>query len=107
MTKHVHPYDHAMRITDQAEADAYLETLIVDNMEASGRTRAEADEIVRENLAICAGYFSHETRARVERLFRCKHPMLGAIAEVGTRTPEQNYELGAEMMRALRAKRGL
>lgn len=101
-----HPYDHAMHITDQAEADAHLETLIADCM-AAGHSRIEAEEIQRENLAYYAGYFGHETRARVERLFRCKHPVFGAIAEVGPPTPEQAYELGLAMGKALRAKRGL
>jgi len=94
-------YDYAMQITDPVEADLYLEFLI-GRCIAAGRTRAEADAIERENLGYWAGYYDNETRARVERLFRCEHPVFGAIAVNGPPTLEQALEAGRQMG-ALRA----
>lgn len=73
-------YDPAMAITDQAEADGYFERLVQHNM-SFGTMREEAEGIERANLGYWAGYYSHATRERVERLFRCAHPFFGSIAE--------------------------
>jgi hypothetical protein len=72
-------YGPAMQITDQAEADAYFEKC-VQHMMARGRSREEAEQIERSNLGYYAGYYDTETRERVERLFRCAHPVFGRIA---------------------------
>lgn len=74
-------YCPAMEITDQAEADRYFEQCVAESMEY-GRTRAEAESIERANLGYYAGYYDHETRVRVERLYRCKHPIFGSAQEV-------------------------
>lgn len=86
-------YDPAMAITDQAEADGYFERLVEHRM-SFGKTREEAETIERSNLGYWAGYYSHATRERVERLFRCEHPVFGSIAEKGPPTAEQAFEMG-------------
>lgn len=86
-------YEPAMKIEDQVEADFYLEWLVRRCME-SGKSREEATDIERSNLAYFAGYRSNEKRERVERLFKCAHPIFGAIAEKGAPTLEEAFEMG-------------
>jgi hypothetical protein len=95
-------YGHAMEITDQAEADAWFERCVEYSMR-DGRARAEAEAIERRNLGYYAGYYSNETRARVEKLFRCAHPIFGAIADKGP--PENPFRMGLEMGQAAKRKR--
>ena len=66
------------------------------------RTREEAERIERENLGYFAGYYSNETRERVERLFKTAYPFFGAIAENGAPTPEQALLAGIELGTQLR-----
>jgi len=87
-------YRPAMQITDQAEADAYFE-MCVEHCMRHGRSREEAVAIEKQNLGYYAGYYDNKTRKRVERLFCCAHPVFGAIAAVGSPTPEQAFNLGA------------
>jgi len=91
-------YDPAMAITDQAEADAYFEACVQHTM-AVGKSRAEAESLERGNLGYWAGYYDAETRERVERLFRCAHPVFGAIAERGVPTAEAAFAAGMELAR--------
>lgn len=70
-------YDPAMKITDQAEADAYFEALVQHCMQFGDKTREEAEDIERQNLGYYAGYHDHDTNVRVQRLFACKHPIFG------------------------------
>jgi hypothetical protein len=91
-------YSPAMQIASEAEAAVYLERCV----EHLRRSRPdlsieEAHAIERQNLGYFAGYCGEETRARVERLFRCAHPIFGAIAENGPPTPEQALEAGMRM----------
>lgn len=72
-------YGPAMKITNQDEADEYFAALVRRAMRRGlNREPAEAQE--RSNLGYYAGYYDAETRERVERLFRCSHPVFGAIA---------------------------
>lgn len=71
-------YGLAMAITDQADADAYFEKLF--NERITSR-REEAERIERSNLGYFAGYYDTDTRIRIEQLFRCAHPIFGAIAK--------------------------
>ena len=89
-------YDPAISIQSQAEADEYFEMLVVHSMGA-GKSREEAEGIERYNLGYWAGYYDNETRERVERLFKCAHPLFGAIAEKGPPTPEEAFQLGVEL----------
>jgi hypothetical protein len=86
-------YAPAMTIEDQAEADGYFERLVAHTM-TFGRTREDAETIERQNLGYYAGYYDHTTRARVERLFKCAHPIFGAIAEKGPPTAEEAFTMG-------------
>ena len=90
-------YDPAMKITDQAEADAYFQLCVDHSMTYHRKTREEAEALERTNLGYYAGYGSSETRERVERLFRCSHPAFGSIAKVGAPTTEEALEIGRAM----------
>lgn len=87
-------YSPAMKIEEQAEADAYFEECVQHTMDNFGKTRTEAEEVERSNLGYWAGYYSSETRARVERLFKCAHPIFGTIAEHGEPTAKEALEAG-------------
>jgi len=86
-------YGPAMRLETQKDADAYFERLVAHCM-AHGSPRDDAERIERENLGYFAAYYGDETRARIERLFRCEHPILGAIATTGPVQPEAALEAG-------------
>ncbi len=86
-------YGPAMEMTDQATADAYFEACVKHCMR-HGRSRAEAESIERQNLGYYAGYYSHETRERVERLFKCSHPIFGSIAANGSPTAKEALAAG-------------
>lgn len=91
-------YHPAMKITDQAEADAYFELcvehcgqhlVLQGKATSAANARPQAETIERANLGYFAGYYDHQTRARVERLFRCAHPIFGAIEQDGPPSAEQ------------------
>ena len=89
-------YAIAMTITDQEEADEFLDKLVTFHMQHTTRSRISAEEIERSNLAYYAGYFDEKTRIRVEQLFNCVHPVLGA-AKNGSPTPEECFKLGMRL----------
>ena len=91
-------YGPAMAITDQAEADAYFQQCVAHTM-AFGKSQEEAESIERGNLGYYAGYYSSETRERVERLVNCAHPVFGSIAERGVPTAEEALEAGRKRAR--------
>lgn len=97
-------YGPAMAITTQTEADAYFEMCVEHSLEHSTKTRDEIEDIERSNLAYYAGYYDYETRERVERLFKCEHPVLGAASKTGKLTPEQLFEIGFRLGQDLRRK---
>lgn len=92
-------YGPAMEIADQIEADAYFERCVAHTM-TFGRSREEAESIERQNLGYYAGYYRDETRARVEKLFQCSHPVFGAIAEVGAPTSMEAISAGFNAARS-------
>ena len=97
---HGEKYGRAMQIHDQATANSYFEELVAHQMSFGLSTRQEAERIERENLGYWAGYFNAETRERVERLFRCQHPIFGSIAKNGSPTPDQAFSAGLSRGRA-------
>ena len=98
-------YDPAMKMTDQAEADAWFEVIVRECMKENlDMPRLEAERIQRMNLAYFAGYYDNETRERVERLFKCEHPIFGKIAEKGPPTPEQAFKAGVEAGKRMKEK---
>lgn len=81
-------YGPAMKITDQGEADHYLEQCVRHNLDrraAEGKPQdvEQAIAVEKQNLGYYAGYYNSETRERIERLFQCAHPVFGRIAEIG------------------------
>ncbi len=90
-------YGPAMEIQTQKEADAYFEKLVSQHLAgAPGHARDYAESVQRSNLGYYAGYYSDETRQRVERLFHCAHPIFGSIAKKGPPTPEEALALGVK-----------
>jgi len=101
----------AMKITNQEQADAWFEILVQDGIKRRGdllvkfkdnenpafRVRSEIEKIIRGNLGYYAGYYDHETRARVERLFKCSHPVFGSIEANGAPSPEEAFKKGLEL----------
>jgi hypothetical protein len=96
-------YGPLMALTEQADADAYFAICVAHCMRF-GKTREQAEAIERSNIGYYAGYYDHETRARVERLFRCAHPIFGAIAENGPPTPDEAFAAGRRRGEQVRAK---
>ena len=91
-----------MEITSQAEADKYFEKLVNHQMMFGvlRHERAEAEQIERSNLGYYAGYYDSETRERVERLFKCAHPVFGAIAANGIPTVKEALAAGVVAAKA-------
>lgn len=88
-------YSPAMVITDQSDADKYFEECVRHNMSFGVSSREDAERIERANLGYYAGYYDNETRERVERLFRCAHPVFGKISEKGPPTMAEAFMAGA------------
>jgi len=84
-----------MKITDQKEADTYFKECVEHSM-SFGNSHEQAEDIERQNLGYFAGYYDHETRLRVEKLFSCKHPVFGS-AKDGKPTPEEAFEFGRKL----------
>ena len=88
----------AMEITEQEDADQYLKAYIEYTKKCMENDPRDDDKpaewIVKQNLGYFAGYYSNETRARVEKLFKCSHPIFGSIKEKGAPTNEEAYEAG-------------
>lgn len=87
-------YKPAMEITDQESADAYFMELVAHNLKCRRREgeppiQPEAEKVERHNLGYFAGYHDSETRERVERLFKCSHPIFGSIATNGQPTAKE------------------
>lgn len=94
-------YGPAMEITEQNEADVYFDKIVEHIKVRGNKEQAEAESIARQNLGYYAGYYSHETRDRVERLFKCKHPVFGSIAENGPPSAEQALAAGIAIARSM------
>ena len=88
-------YDPAMKITDKEEAKAYFERLVQHCLSLENISREDAERVQRHNLGYFAGYYDHDTRLRVEKLFECTHPIFGAAA-YGEPTLEEAFNLGLE-----------
>ena len=84
-------YGPAMAITEQEAADAYFEECVQHTLSFGEVDRAEAERIERVNFGYYAGYYDTETRARVERLFRCAHPIFGSVAQYRPPSAEEAF----------------
>ena len=95
-------YCRACEATTQEQADAILEECIRFGME-SGKSREESKRIQLSNIGYFAGYYGHEVRLRVERLYQTVHPIFGAAAN-GQPTPEEALRKGMELGRKAGAR---
>lgn len=86
-------YGPAMTVKTQEDADAYFNRCVEHTM-LFGKTREQAETIERHNLGYWAGHYGAEVRERIERLFKCKHPVFGAIAEKGQPSVADAFEKG-------------
>ena len=84
----------AMEITDPQDAAQYFADY-VEFQKDNGIQ--DAENVCRSNLGYYAGYYSDETRARVERLFGCAHPFFGSIEEKGAPTGQEAFEMGRKL----------
>lgn len=95
----------AMNITEEEDAKQYLQAYIdyiqarmdadPDNPNFVGKT---AEEIAKGNIGYYAGYYDHDVRIRVERLFQCSHPIFGQ-ASLHEPTVEEAFKAGQELAR--------
>lgn len=70
----------AMEIIDKEDALQYKRDYIAHTqkyVDEDKNNHLSAEEIVNQNLGYYAGYYSDETRKRVEELFECSHPVFG------------------------------
>lgn len=90
----------AMEITDQEDANQYKKAYIEYSKQFfTGEKNSDGDtaeQVVNNNLGYFAGYYSDETRKRVERLFICAHPIFGSIEQNGSPSIEEAFKLGQE-----------
>lgn len=92
-------YDPAMRLVTEISARAYLDQLVEWTMDRAHNdlTEEEARLIHLTNIGYWAGYYNHETRERVERLFNTTHPVFGGIAKNGPPSPSEALQAGLKM----------
>ena len=99
-------FEKAMTVTTAEEAGPLLEQLIEAAMkDITSMKYEEAKTLIKENLGYMAGYYSHETRERVERLFDCEHPVFGKIAEKGPPTMEEAFKAGVRLGEEMRKRK--
>lgn len=101
-------YGPAMLILEQSQANTYFEKC-VEHCMRHGRNRKEAEAIERSNLGYYAGYYNDETQARVQKLFRCVHPVFGALS-TSTNPAERAsaaFQAGLKMGEQMRKEAGL
>lgn len=88
-------YERAIKATTQEQADECLDELVkLATCAPNSPAPPIAMKIVRSNLGYFAGYHGAECRERVERLYRCEHPVFGPIARVGSPTTWEAFQLG-------------
>ena len=86
----------AMEMKTQEEADEWFEALVERHTRLWPCPREEAEKSVRSSLGYYAGYYDSGTRERVERLFKCSHPIFGSIEQNGTPTAEEAFQAGLD-----------
>lgn len=88
-----------MTVTDQSEADELFKELVEEVVAQHGKPRGAAEQIVRDRLGYLAGYYGNVIRERVERFFRCEHPVFGRIAIHGPPSQEEAFQAGLRAAR--------
>lgn len=89
-----------LSVEHQEDADRFFEALVdfavrtnAISEEQKTLPREELEAIQRSNLGYYAGYYDHETRIRVEKLFNCSHPIFGGASR-GEPTPLEAFTKG-------------
>lgn len=73
-------YTPSFKITTKENADEYFASCVEHTMRLSpDMSEEKAIEIEKNNIGYFAGYTDNETRARIENLFGCEHPILGSV----------------------------
>lgn len=85
-------YGPVLKIETQEDADIYFDALVEHDMGCTGNRRGEAEKIERELLGYYAGYQDLETDKRVQKLFRCSHPIFGPADRVARTFPPEAFE---------------
>jgi len=99
-------YDEAIEVKTEAQAKAYMLRLIDHCLQLKPHlSRRRAIEIQRSNLGYIAGYYDAATRERVERLYKCEHPVFGSIKKNGQPTSEQAFKMGMAMGKKAKQKK--
>lgn len=101
--------DPAMQITKQEDADQYLASYIKwiqkDLDKTPNKDGLTAEQIAKSNLGYYAGYYSNETRERVEKLFKCEHPVFGSIEKNGAPGSKKAFEMGLAIGKKMKEMR--
>jgi hypothetical protein len=92
-------FEQALKINTKEEAASYLADYSKwIKIKSFGKEQVkEPEDIIRENFGYYAGYYSHDVRRKIERLFECEHPIFGSIEKNGPPTMQQAFALGLEM----------
>ena len=76
-------YEQALRIHSRDSAKIHLLLLVEEDMLERGCDAASSLRRIKATLAWRAYHKGNETRERVERLYRCAHPVFGSYLEMG------------------------
>lgn len=91
----------AMKITDPKDAQQYFKAYIAWIRKAIDRDKPDhgmtAKQVAKSNLGYYTGYYDHETRLRVEKLFMCAHPIFGKASSGKPLTPMEAFEIGKKL----------
>jgi hypothetical protein len=90
-------YGRAFEITDQKDADKFLERCVRHCMRF-GRTRDEATVIERANIGYFGGYVGRTEQLRAYKLFNTEHPIFG----LSQPEPELAFKAGAVIGEAMK-----
>lgn len=65
----------AIGAANRQQATALFQEMVKRSMREGPHSRSKAEAIQRGNIARFAGFYGHEIRERVERMFGCAHPV--------------------------------
>jgi hypothetical protein len=89
-------FEQALKIETKKDATQYMADYVkwIQNKSWDKPLIKEPLDIARENFGYWAGYYSNDTRRKIESLFECEHPYFGSIEKNGPPTPKQAFEMG-------------
>tara|TARA_B100000614_G_scaffold262909_1_gene300545 strand:+ start:104394 stop:104810 length:417 start_codon:yes stop_codon:yes gene_type:complete len=70
----------AMEIETEDEARQYLDNYVDWMVVKHGMSRVEALNVAKQNIGYYSGYYGVDTQRRVERVFKCVHPIFGSTS---------------------------